>query len=136
MNLPLASLLRLSKFMNVSSDAITVPMVVEIADVLGHKLEPDSVHLQDVVDAMRENDVSRLSDVIARPELFPKVMSIFGPKPSGIVETQATRLCPVCETLLSIPLGPKERAEQTAFAACPTCDARYVLTPTGLLPRE
>lgn len=136
MQLPLSAYAKLAKYLNVQSSDITAPMVVDIAGALGQKLEPGDVNIQEITGALAASDVSRLSDLLGREELFPKIVELFRAKSADKTSKVVTRLCPVCDTTMSVTIGPAERQAQVVEMGCTTCDAQYLLTSTGLLPKE
>lgn len=136
MQLPISAYAKLSKYLNVPSSEITAPMVVDIAGVLGHKLTPDDVNIQEITKALAASDVSRLSDLLGRDELFPKIVDLFKARSADKSSKVVTRLCPVCDTTMAVTIGPAERQAQVVEMSCTHCEAQYLLTSTGLLPKE
>jgi len=119
----------LMKYAGLRSDQITADDISGIAGILGFKIDPGSVNVKSVSDAMREGGATTVADVLAKPEIM-STFAAFANNSSAVQHIE--RVCRICELTFDVKVTAE--AERTGFvaASCPGCFANYRVTPDGL----
>jgi len=127
--IPMLQKLKLLPYANLRSNELTPANLAGLADVFGLKLDPESVNVRAISQAMRDGDASTVADVLQRPELLARITGFLENRDA---KQEVWRSCKVCALTFPVTIDKAAESDGFAEATCPSCESDYRVTPDGL----
>lgn len=124
-----AKLLPLVKYAGMTSDKLTTTVLGEVAGAFGLDINANDANLALVAEAMRTGNVSTLSDLIGRPDVFVPLTKKLAPPEERLA---VTRKCVICESSITSVITPACETRGYGLGSCLVCGTINRILPDGV----